>query len=264
MTAAASDTTAAPARHDLPGLPERPIDTDEYQDLYDRDVIAPGPYELLRGWVVAKSPTGPEHDTVVGALMLKLFTLLPQGWHVRSGSPASLGSSEPEPDIHVAMGASRDYDGRHPRSGETALVVEVADSSLERDRTVKLGICAEALVPVYWVVNLVDRCVEVNSDPIGSEDEDDGDDEDESGDESVDDADDLVDEFDEDDADDKDAAAAFGYRKRQVFRFDEPVPVVIDGEQTGRIDMSRLLNPPPPETEPEQAHEPEPGEQEEP
>ena len=77
------------------------------------------------------------------------------------------GHSEPEPDVAVVRGDSRDYKDRHPEPSEIPLVVEVADSSLEFDRTTKQAIYASAKIPVYWIVNLIDRCLEVYSEPKG-------------------------------------------------------------------------------------------------
>lgn len=62
---------------------------------------------------------------------------------------------------------TRAYQTRHPGPQEAALVVEVADATLRRDRTLKLRIYARASVPVYWIVNLIDRQIEVYTDPTG-------------------------------------------------------------------------------------------------
>jgi Uma2 family endonuclease len=70
----------------------------------------------------------------------------------------------PEPDISVVRGRSRDYT-EQPESRDVPLVVEVAEKSLTFDRTEKLTAYAGGGIPVYWIVNLVDRQVEVYSDP---------------------------------------------------------------------------------------------------
>ena len=67
----------------------------------------------------------------------------------------------------VVRGDSRDYKDRHPEPSEIPLVVEAADSSLNFDRTTKQAIYASAKIPVYWFVNLIDRCLEVYSEPKG-------------------------------------------------------------------------------------------------
>ena len=75
--------------------------------------------------------------------------------------------NKPEPDVAVVP-AELEYDAtRDPLAVECYLVVEVAESSLEYDRTKKLALYATAGIPVYWIVNLIDRVVEVYSTPVG-------------------------------------------------------------------------------------------------
>jgi Uma2 family endonuclease len=62
-------------------------------------------------------------------------------------------------------GAIRDYEDHHPGPNEIALIVEVADTSLAADRTLATQVYGPAGIPVYWIVNLGDRQVEVYTDP---------------------------------------------------------------------------------------------------
>ncbi len=71
--------------------------------------------------------------------------------------------SAPEPDLAVVAGRRADYQVRHP--ARPVLVVEVSDSSLRFDREDKGSLYARARVPEYWIVNLIDRVVEVYRDP---------------------------------------------------------------------------------------------------
>jgi Uma2 family endonuclease len=73
--------------------------------------------------------------------------------------------SEPEPDVAVIRGTRRDYRDRHPSPADVGLITEVADATLQRDRTRKKRIYAHAGIPVYWIINLVDRQIEVYSNP---------------------------------------------------------------------------------------------------
>ena len=86
--------------------------------------------------------------------------------YIRVAKPIRLPteSSEPEPDRCVVRGGIRDYSARHPGPADLALVVEVADSSLEDDR-MQADIYGRAGIPVYWIFNLIDRQVEVYSKP---------------------------------------------------------------------------------------------------
>ncbi len=81
-----------------------------------------------------------------------------------SQEPITLAESEPEPDAVVVRGNSDDFGERHPGPGDVAMVAEVTDSSLPRDRVFKKRIYAAAGIAVYWVVNLVDREIEVYAD----------------------------------------------------------------------------------------------------
>ena len=86
------------------------------------------------------------------------------GWHVRGQSPIALDDeSEPEPDIAVVSGSRRDYAAAHP--AQPVLLVEVADSSLSFDRHRKGSLYARARVPEYWIVNLIDRALEIHRNP---------------------------------------------------------------------------------------------------
>jgi hypothetical protein len=72
--------------------------------------------------------------------------------------------SEPEPDVAVVSGAPEDYSRAHP--SRAALAVEIADSSLGADREYKGSLYARAGLADYWIVNLVDRVLEVYREPV--------------------------------------------------------------------------------------------------
>jgi Uma2 family endonuclease len=77
---------------------------------------------------------------------------------------------EPEPDVIVRRGELRDYDRRKATAEDLALVVEVSLTSLLMDRGEKLRIYAAAGIPVYWIVNLNSRTIEVYTNPRGGDD----------------------------------------------------------------------------------------------
>jgi Uma2 family endonuclease len=86
------------------------------------------------------------------------------GWEVRTEGPIGLDDdSEPEPDVAVVPGGPDDYSRAHP--SRPALTVEVAESSLAVDRGHKGSLYARAGVGDYWVLNLVDRFLEVYREP---------------------------------------------------------------------------------------------------
>lgn len=88
-----------------------------------------------------------------------------EGWRVRVQSSITTADSEPEPDITLVRGSARARKGRRPIPSEVGLVVEVAESSLEADRRDKARLYARAGIARYWIVNLVDRCIETHEQP---------------------------------------------------------------------------------------------------
>ncbi len=144
----------------------RRFTVDEYHRLIDIGLLnGDDAVELLDGYLVLKMPHNPPHDSGIQALMELFRAALPAGWALRVQSAVTLAESEPEPDAAVVRGSWKDYRKDHPRPKDIALVVEVADSSVDRDRKGKGPIYAAAGIPVYWIVNIPEARVEVYSDP---------------------------------------------------------------------------------------------------
>jgi len=113
--------------------------------------------------VVAEPQSSP-HYTAICLVEEALKAAFGTGWLVRPQGPIALDEqSEPEPDVAVARGQLRDYRGEHP--ARPVLIVEVALSSLALDRDHKGSLYARARVDDYWIVNLVDRVLEVYRQP---------------------------------------------------------------------------------------------------
>lgn len=123
-------------------------------------------YELLRGLLVHKVGKNRAHSIATEALR-QLLERMVQGCHVESQQPITTSDSEPEPDVAVIRGSLRDYQAAQPLAADAPLVVEVSDTTLAYDRGVKKEIYAAAGIPVYWIVNLVDRQLEVYTQPSG-------------------------------------------------------------------------------------------------
>lgn len=138
----------------------------EYDRLIEAGIFAPGEaIELLGGDLMVSEPQGSLHYTAVGLIEDALRAALGPGWLIRSQGPIALAEdSEPEPDIAVIRGARRDFGREHP--ARPALIVEVAESSLALDRGRKAGLYARASIADYWILNLVDRVLEVYRRPI--------------------------------------------------------------------------------------------------
>jgi Uma2 family endonuclease len=121
---------------------------------------------LLNGYLVTRMTELPPHGAVRDAVDLTLGPVLPRGWYIRSERVLRIPgfASLPVPDLVVVRGTWRDYVSRYPEPVDTALVVEVGHTSLSEDRAMA-GIYGAGGVPAYWIINLVDRQVEVYSDP---------------------------------------------------------------------------------------------------
>lgn len=135
------------------------------------------PVELLDGWLVYKMPKNPPHRATTKLTRNALEAVIPEGWYVDTQEPITLADSEPEPDVVVVRGNTRDYLDRHPGASDIALIIEVADSTLERecprdtlrDRTSKQRLYARAGIPIYWIINLPEKQIEVYTEPVVAE-----------------------------------------------------------------------------------------------
>jgi Uma2 family endonuclease len=170
-----SDTTLATGATFTPFVagapPVRRFTVDEYHRMIETGILSENDrVELLDGWILEMSPIGPPHATCVSLVCAALQERVPQGAVIRAQSPITLPNSEPEPDVVVADGSIRDYAEHHPSAVEIALVVEVADSTLDFDRRQKRIEYARAGIREYWIVNLIDRQLEVFRDPAPSGD----------------------------------------------------------------------------------------------
>jgi Uma2 family endonuclease len=136
----------------------------EYERLVDLGLFQGEPLELIGGQLVVAEPQGAYHAAAITRADYALRAVIPPGWIVRLQAPVSLDDdSEPEPDLVVVRGRPGDYQDAHPARVE--LAVEVAESSLAFDRERKGSLYARAGIQDYWIVNLVDRALEVYRDP---------------------------------------------------------------------------------------------------
>jgi Uma2 family endonuclease len=149
----------------LASVPSKRLTRVEYESLVDRGVLGEDdPIELLDGRLVFREPQGSRHATVSLRIRLALDRVFTRGYHVRNQYPVALDDvSEPEPDIAVVRGRIDDYLHAHPAA--PVLVVEVAQSTLTKDRLRKGTLYARAGVPDYWIVNLKDGVLEVYREP---------------------------------------------------------------------------------------------------
>ncbi len=139
-----------------------------YERLVDQgDLVEDQPIELLNGVIVWKMPKGPRHDACSARCRRAIEGLLGGVWHLRVESAVRVPDySEPEPDLSIVRGESDDYTERHPEPPDVGLIVEIAETSLARDRGTKRDLYARAGIPAYWIVNLAARQVEAHGPPV--------------------------------------------------------------------------------------------------
>jgi hypothetical protein len=190
----------------ISSLPVRRFSLDEYHHLIEIGFLTEhDKVELLNGWIVSKMPINPPHASAVGRVARRLELVLGHDWLVRQQSSVSIPSSdsEPEPDVVVVPGPEETFDARHPYPADIAILVEVADSSLREDQGEKKQTYAAAKINVYWIINLVDRRVEVYSQPRGGKNP--------------------------------------TYRTRADYAAGQSVPVTIGGKKLGTVKVNDLL-----------------------
>ena len=196
-------TVSAPT--DAPPRSVHRFTIDEYERLTKIGFFNPEDRsELIDGWLVDKVAHNPQHAGAVDVANAALAALLPAEWTTRSQLPIRLpGDNAPEPDVAVVPAPKQQYMTRHPTEKDVALVVEVSDTSLDEDRRLKIPQYAKARIAVYWIINLVDRCVEVYAQPRGGKNP--------------------------------------TYKTHTDYGPDDAVPVVIGGQRVGTIAVKELL-----------------------
>jgi Uma2 family endonuclease len=147
------------------GVRRRRWTKEEYYRLGELGFFHGQRVELIEGDLMVQSPQGPLHANEVDRVFRRLDCAFGAGYWVRAQLPIDLGQpSEPEPDVSVVTGSSADYVQAHPTTA--VLLVEVSDSTLGYDRGRKASLYARAGIQDYWIVNLVDRQIEVYRDPV--------------------------------------------------------------------------------------------------
>jgi len=140
---------------------------DEYYKMAEVGLFEGKAVELIEGQVIEMSPMGSRHATAITLIARVLERAFGEGYFIRWQMPLAIDEkSEPEPDVAVVAGHVRDYKDAHPTTA--ALIVEVAETSLEYDRTIKGSLYAKAGIADYWIVNLNDRQLEVYRTPVAN------------------------------------------------------------------------------------------------
>jgi Uma2 family endonuclease len=129
--------------------------------LTDRDRV-----ELLQGEVIEMSPVGRHHASCVDRLTEFFVLRLSAGAMVRVQSPIQLGlHSEPQPDLTLLKRRNDFYADAHPQPQDIFAIIEVSDTTIEFDRTIKIPLYVENAITEVWIVDLNEQCIEVYREP---------------------------------------------------------------------------------------------------
>lgn len=209
IAAPVADPKAVPApmpiSRNIPTFPVYRLSVERYHQMIEAGILTPEDrIELIEGWLVQKMTKYRPHTLSTHFLRVALEGMVGVVFYVASQEPVTLIDSEPEPDGMVVRGAVRDYLVKQPTAAEVPVVGEVSESSLEFDRTYKKRVYAAARIPVYWIINLMDRQIEVYTDSTGP-------------------------------------GPNPTYKKLDTYSPGQNVPVVIDGVPVGEIPVNNLL-----------------------
>ncbi len=145
----------------------RLITVDEYERMAELGIIGPDErVELIEGEIVMKPPMGPLHWSSLARLTRLFVVRLGERAVVAPQAPVRLPPiSEPEPDFAIYLPRDDFYARERAGAGDAYAFIECSDTSLRFDRRTKGRVYGKAGVREYWIVNLVDRCVEIHRDP---------------------------------------------------------------------------------------------------
>ena len=140
---------------------------EDYHKMGEVGLLAPDErVELIEGVIIPMSPVGPRHVTIVDRLTEVLVVAFRGQYRISIQNPIILSDdSEPEPDASVSKRLADDEIARTPVAEDVYLVVEVSDSTLLKDQTVKVPLYARVTIPEMWVIDADANVIEQYTDP---------------------------------------------------------------------------------------------------
>lgn len=154
----------------MPILRKRRLFTvEEYHRMGEVGILPEKGLELIHGELIEMSPIGSKHAATVDKITRFFVQLFQMKAIVRVQNPITIADhSEPEPDISILKDRRDYYSEKHPGPEDVYLLIEVADSSINFDRTVKLNMYAAAGIPETWIIDLEKNQIETYRDPVES------------------------------------------------------------------------------------------------
>lgn len=156
-------------RVELIAARRRPFTVGEYYRMAEAAILTEEDrVELIAGQIVAMSPIGSRHAACVKRLNLLLGKMVGDSMLIGIQDPIALDAySEPEPDLVLLRPRADFYADAHPVASDVLLAIEVADTSIDYDREVKLPLYAQAGLPEVWLIDLQKGHIEVYARPQG-------------------------------------------------------------------------------------------------
>jgi Uma2 family endonuclease len=197
-------TTKVATPNEIPAQLYR-LSVDQYLAMVEHGILGDADLELVWGRLVKIMTKGNPHDYCLGALGDELRRVVGPEWYVREDKSLRLERwSRPEPDLAIVQSPRSLYRSTEPDARATKLVVEVSDTTYAFDRRLKWSMYASAKIPVYGIVHLAQRQVEVYTSPEGR-------------------------------------GRSAGYACSETFREGMQVPVLIDGAKVGSVAVDEIL-----------------------
>ena len=140
---------------------------EEYHRMAEAGILSEDDrVELIEGELVTMSPIGSRHAGVVDRLNHLFSRRTGEGIIVRVQNPLRLSPhSEPQPDVALLRYRPDFYASAHPGPEDVLLVVEVAETSADYDRSVKIPLYARHGIPEAWLVDLLEERIEIYRHP---------------------------------------------------------------------------------------------------
>lgn len=139
----------------MEALVKRKLSIDEFHRMVDAEIILENErVELIYGEIVEMSPIGDRQLAIVGRIIMLLAPLLAGRYIVMPG-PVKIGNySEPEPDLMIVPHRDDHYadTGVYPK--DVRVLIEVSDSSFNKDINIKIPLYAEAGIPEVWNIDV--------------------------------------------------------------------------------------------------------------
>ena len=145
----------------------RSLSVQDYHRMVDVGILAADErVELIEGQLYTMAAKGTAHSAAVTRIDRVLSRLLAGRALLRFQDPVQLSDfSEPEPDVAVVQLNPLDYEDHHPTPAEIFWLIEVADSTLRRDRDLKVPVYGRAGIAEYWILDVQERCLYVFRQP---------------------------------------------------------------------------------------------------